>query len=246
MTVEKMKRAPFISEKRMKELSFFQDQNGLEYNDISLLDNAFIHSSFANEAKGRDVKDNERLEFLGDSVLSIVVSEWLYNNLKGDEGECTRIRSLVVSEDALSEVANKIGIDKLLVMGHGEEITGGRQKKAILADCMEAVIASVFLDKGFDAAKEFVLKLILPIVSKVLENRYRKDYKTTLQEYIQKHYKKVPSYQMTGAVGPEHDQIFYYTVTFQGKTYGPATGHNKKDAEQNVAKLALEEIGYEI
>ena len=129
----KSKGAPFLSEYRKRELSFFQAANGLEFSDISLLDNAFIHSSFANEVRQRGISDNERLEFLGDSVLSVVVSEWLYGNLKGDEGECTRVRSLVVSEDALFEVATGLGLDKLLVMGRGEELSGGRMKKAILA-----------------------------------------------------------------------------------------------------------------
>ncbi len=239
----KEKRAPILSEDRKRELNYFQSRNGLSYNDLSLLDNAFIHSSFANEARGRNIRDNERLEFLGDSVLSVVVSEWLYNNLPGDEGNCTRVRSLVVSEDALSEVALRLELDQYLVMGHGEELTGGRMKKAILADCVEAVIASVFLDKGFEEAKRFVLSIMMPIIEKAVGNNYRKDYKTTLQEYIQKRYKKVPEYNMTGSMGPEHDQRFYYTVTIQGKTYGPAVGHNKKDAEQAVAKLALQELG---
>ena len=222
---------------------FFQARNGLDFSDISLLDNAFIHSSFANEVRSHNIRDNERLEFLGDSVLSVVVSEWLYANLNGDEGECTRVRSLVVSEDALFEVATGMGLDKLLVMGRGEELSGGRRKKAILADCTEALIAAVFLDKGFEAAKAFVLKEIIPIVEKVIENRYRKDYKTMLQEYVQKRYKKVPTYNLVSSTGPEHDQRFFYSVTVQGNTYGPAEGHNRKDAEQNVAKLALEQIG---
>ncbi|MBO4717626.1 MAG: ribonuclease III, partial [Spirochaetales bacterium] len=187
-----------------------------------------------------------RLEFLGDSVLSVVVSEWLYNNLKGDEGQCTRVRSLVVSEDALFEVATSLGLDRLLVMGRGEELSGGRLKKAILADCTEALIAAIFLDKGFETAKEFVLREIVPIIEKVIGNQYRKDYKTMLQEHVQKLYKKVPVYTLEGSTGPEHDQIFYYSVTVQGKTYGPAKGHNKKDAEQNVAKLALEQMGVSI
>ncbi len=237
------KKAPFISEDRKRELLFFQSKNGLSFNDIQLLDNAFIHSSFANEAKGRDLKDNERLEFLGDSVLSVVVSEWLYNHLTVDEGECTRIRSLVVSEDALFEVAKDMELDKYLMIGKGEEQTGGRGKKAILADCTEALIAAIFIDKGFFEARTFVQGKIVPIIEKVLENHYMKDYKTTLQEYIQKRYKKVPIYTLAGTEGPEHDQTFSYTVTFHGKTYGPAKGHNKKAAEQNVAKLALEEIG---
>ncbi len=244
MTDHRAKKAPLLSEDRKRELSFFQSRNGLSFNDVTLLDNAFIHSSFANEARDKGIKDNERLEFLGDSVLSIVVSEWLYNNLPGDEGNCTRVRSLVVSEDALSEVALKLEIDRYLVMGHGEELTGGRMKKAILADCVEAVIASVFLDKGFEDAKAFVLSIMMPIIEKAVGNNYHKDYKTTLQEYIQKRYKKVPEYTLTGSMGPEHDQRFYYTVTVQGKTYGPAIGHNKKDAEQAVAKMALEQLGY--
>lgn len=242
----KSRKAPFISEDRKRELLLFQDRAGLDFSDISLLDNAFIHSSFANEVRSRDISDNERLEFLGDSVLSVVVSEWLYKNLKGDEGQCTRVRSLVVSEDALFEVATGLGLDKLLVMGRGEELSGGRQKKAILADCTEAVIAAIFLDKGFESAKAFVLREIVPIIDKVIGNQYRKDYKTMLQEHVQKLYKKVPFYTLERSTGPEHDQVFYYSVTVQGKTYGPATGHNKKDAEQNVAKLALEQMGISI
>ena len=246
MSDSKSRKAPFISEDRKRELLLFQGRIGLDFSDISLLDNAFIHSSFANEVRSRDITDNERLEFLGDSVLSVVVSEWLYKNLKGDEGQCTRVRSLVVSEDALFEVATALGLDKLMVMGRGEELSGGRQKKAILADCTEALIAAIFLDKGFETAKEFVLREIVPIIEKVIGNQYRKDYKTMLQEHVQKLYKKVPVYSLEGSTGPEHDQVFYYSVTVQGKTYGPATGHNKKDAEQNVAKLALEQMGVSI
>ena len=236
--------APVLSENRKRELFSFQSKVGLSYNDISLLNNAFIHSSYANEVRN-GASDNERLEFLGDSVLSVVVSEWLYRNLQGDEGECTRIRSLVVSEDALFEVATSLALDKLMVMGHGEELTGGRHKKAILADCTEALIASIFLDKGFDEARSFVLREIVPIIEKVLENRYRKDYKTTLQEYVQKKWKIVPTYNLVSAMGPEHDQVFYMTVSFHGNTYGPASGKSKKDAEQNVAKVALDSIGVE-
>ena len=235
-------KAPFLSEDRKRELSFFQSEADLSFDDIMLLDNAFIHSSFANEVRSREVSDNERLEFLGDSVLSVVVSEWLYDNLDGDEGECTRVRSLVVSEDALLEVAQKLQLDRYLKVGHGEEISGGRKKKAILADCTEALFAAVYLDKGFEDAKSFILKQLLPIIDKVVNDDYRKDYKTALQEYVQKRYKKVPVYTMTGAEGPEHDQTFSYTVSFHNMTFGPAKGHNKKDAEQNVAKLALGQL----
>ena len=224
----------------------FQERNGLSFSDIALLHNAFIHSSYANESKSDSVRDNERLEFLGDSVLSVVISDWLYNNLSVNEGECTRIRSLVVSEDALHEVALKLGLDTLLLIGHGEEITGGRTKKAILADCTEALFAAVYLDMGFEAARKLILTCLLPLLESALENHYRKDYKTELQEYAQKRFKKVPVYTLTGSRGPEHDQTFYYTVSVNNRTYGPAEGHNRKDAEQNAARLALQEIGVSV
>ena len=234
--------APVLSENRKRELFSFQAKVGLSFNDINLLNNAFIHSSYANEVRN-GICDNERLEFLGDSVLSVSVSEWLYLNLEGDEGECSRVRSFVVSEEALYEVAITLGLDKLMVMGHGEELTGGRHKKAILADCTEAVIASVFLDKGFDEARSFVLREIVPIIEKVLENRYRKDYKTLLQVHVQKKWKIVPTYTLVSAMGPENDPVFYMTVSFHGQTFGPANGKTKKDAEQKVAKIALDELG---
>lgn len=233
--------APVLSENRKRELFSFQAKVGLSFNDLDLLNNAFVHSSYANEVRN-GVCDNERLEFLGDSVLSVSVSEWLYRNLEGDEGECSRIRSFVVSEEALYEVAITLGLDRLMVMGHGEELTGGRHKKAILADCTEAVIASIFLDKGFDEARSFVLREIVPIIEKVLENRYRKDYKTLLQVYVQKKWKIVPSYNLVSAMGPEHDQVFYMTVSFHNQTFGPASGKNKKDAEQNAARIALDAL----
>ena len=242
MAFYKVERAPEIPEDRIRELLFFQESIGIKFNDISILDNAFIHSSYANEVKNEKVLDNERLEFLGDSVLSIVVSKWLYDNLKGDEGDCTRVRSAVVSEDSLSIVAKKLELDRYLVMGKGEELTGGRFKKAILADCTEAVFAAIFLDQGIEVVRNFILSNLMPIIDDVINNRFKRDYKTMLQEYVQKRYRKVPVYTLIKSTGPEHDQIFYYTVAFHGKTFGPEGGHNKKDAEQNVAKLAWEEI----
>jgi len=242
MSEFKAKKAPVIPEERIRELLFFQEKVGLKFKDISILDNAFIHSSFANENKSLGIQDNERLEFLGDSVLSIAVSQWLYKNLEGDEGDCTRVRSAVVSEDSLSLVAKKLELDRYLIIGKGEEITGGRFKKAILADCTEAVFAAIYLDQGLDTAIDFILKNLMPIMQDVIDYRFKRDYKTLLQEYVQKHYKKVPTYTLVKATGPEHDQMFFYTVSFQGKTFGPEGGHNKKDAEQNVAKLAWNKI----
>lgn len=241
----KSDKAPEIPASRMKELLLFQKANGLHFKDVYLLNNAFIHSSFANESKNKNVKDNERLEFLGDSVLSVVVSQWLYLNLNVNEGECTRIRSFVVSEDSLSKIAMQTGVNQYIKIGKGEEMSGGRTKKAILADCMEAIFAAIYLDKGFQEASDFILKLLIPEIEDVISNKHRKDYKTMLQEYVQKTYKIVPSYKLEKTTGPEHDQKFWVSVEFKGKKFGPACGHNKKDAEQETARMAWSELGLE-
>lgn len=237
-----IKEAPGLSENRVQELLLFQNTINQNFDDLSLLENALIHSSFANEAKDDLIKDNERLEFLGDSVLSLIVSEFLYNNLSGNEGFYTKTRSIVVSEDTLAKVARKIQVNKYIEIGHGEEQSGGRDKNAILADCVEAVIAAIYLDRGFDAAKSFVLSYLIDEINLVLNNNGKKDYKTILQEYVQKRYKIVPVYELVETNGPEHDQVFYYTVKFKNQIFGPESGKNKKEAEQNVAKIALESL----
>lgn len=239
------RKAPDFPEDRMKELLLFQKKAGISINNITILENAFIHSSYANEVKDHSIEDNERLEFLGDSVLSLVVSGYLFENTNGNEGEYTKIRSFVVSEDSLSKAALELDVDKYILIGKGEEITGGRTKKAILADCMEAIFAAVYLDKGFEYAKTFILRLLIPSINDVLSNKHKKDYKTMLQEYVQKKYKKVPTYTLIRTEGPEHEQTFFYTVDFHGRKFGPAGGKNKKEAEQNAAKLCWTELGFE-
>jgi len=236
-------KAPVLSEERKQELFDFMANAGLSFKNLNVLENAFIHSSYANESKDSSVKDNERLEFLGDSVLQVVVSEWLFENLCVNEGEYTRIRSFVVSEDSLSEVAEKLHISKYILIGKGEEITGGRYKKAILADCVEAIFAAVFLDCGYEKVKSFILGLLINSIKEVIANKHHRDFKTELQEYSQKKYKKVPEYTLIRTTGPDHNQEFYYTVSVNGKSFGPSIGRNKKDAEQNVARLAWEELG---
>lgn len=231
-------RAPYLTPERERELLFFTQQNNLSFRDLSLLDNAFTHSSYANEARELGVRDNERLEFLGDSILSLAVSDYIYSNSKGDEGDYTRIRSAAVSEDSLAEVAESIQLYKYLLIGKGEELTGGRHKKAILADCMEAVFAAVYLDCGLETARSFILRLLIPHITSG-----HRDYKTLLQEYVQKRWKTVPVYNTVRTEGPEHKQIFWVSVTVHGKEFGPEKGHSKKDAEQNVASLACRGLG---
>ena len=220
----------------------FQETLGLEYSDLGLLNNALVHSSYINECRDGSVTDNERLEFLGDSVLSLAVSDWLYNNVTGGEGSYSKIRCIVVSEDTLYKVALKLSPDRYILLGKGEESTGGRKKKAVLADATEALFASIYLDKGFAVAREFILKQMVPEIKLVIQHSSKRDYKTLLQEYVQKMHRIVPEYKMVSRSGPEHDPKFFYTVSFKGHVFGPASGHNKKDAEQNVAELAYKEL----
>ena len=231
-------KAPYLTPERERELLFFAQQNNLSFTDLRLLDNAFTHSSYANESKGSGVRDNERLEFLGDSILSLSVSDYIYSNSKGDEGDYTRIRSAAVSEEALAEVAESIQLYKYLLIGKGEEMTGGRHKKAILADCMEAVFAAVYLDCGLEEARSFILRLLIPHI-----NSGHRDYKTLLQEHVQKRWKTVPVYTTVKTEGPEHMQVFWVSVNVHGREYGPEKGRNKKDAEQNAASLACRCLG---
>ncbi|MBO5770044.1 MAG: ribonuclease III [Spirochaetales bacterium] len=239
-------KAPLLSRERERELLSFTQDNNLRFDDLRLLNLAFTHTSYANEHKGA-VDNNERLEFLGDSVLGMITAEYLFSSFgKFHEGEFSKIKSVVVSEQSLSEVANSLHFEKYLLVGHGEFSQGGTKKKAIQADAMEAVIAAIYLDQGLDAAKSFVLSVIPAQVEKVLQNKVSyKDYKTVLQEYYQKRRGKVPTYQLVSQVGPDHDQVFSVTVTMGTKTYGPAEGKNKKSAEQAAAKMALIAIGLE-
>lgn len=235
-------RTPPISSERRKRLQAFERQAGIKFRSMELLNLAFAHRSFANEAV-EEVDNNERLEFLGDSVLGLVVAEYLFENLTDRaEGDLAKIKSFVVSEDSLAEVARRIQIDSFILIGKGEECSGGRNKKALLADCLEAVIGAFFVDSGFRPARKFVLKHIVPEIDKVLEDRHRKDYKTLLQEHVQKTYKTYPRYNLVKKTGPDHNKTFWIEVVVNDKSYGPGKGANKKEAEQHAAAVAFEKI----
>jgi len=236
-------KAPSISPERKRELVLFQKQADIKFKNLDLLNLAFSHRSFSNESSA-DIDNNERLEFLGDSVLGLVVSEWLFVHLPNlDEGDFSRIKSFVVSEESLATIAKKLRVDNFILIGKGEEYSGGRSKKALLADCLEAVFGSYFLDSGFKAATDFIQRLLVPEIKNVLENKHRKDYKTLLQEYVQKTYKSTPRYELLKKTGPEHDNTFWMQVAVLKKVFGPASGSNKKEAEQAVAKIAYESLG---
>ncbi len=235
-------RPPTVSSERKKELQLFEKNAGIRFRKLDFLNLAFSHRSFANESK-ENFDNNEKLEFLGDSVLGLVVSEYLYRNLEDkNEGDLARIKSFVVSEDTLAEIARELKIDNFILIGKGEEYSGGRKKKAILADCMEAIIGAYFIDSGFHSTRKFILKIIIPEITKVIENRHRKDYKTLLQEYSQKNFKNYPKYILVRKSGPDHDRTFWIEVSLNGKTYGPGSGKNKKEAEQKAACIAYEAL----
>jgi ribonuclease-3 len=200
-----------------------------------------MHRSVSNESINKI--NNERLEFLGDAILGAVAADLLFQRL-GDkpEGDLARIKSVVVSEDVLSGVARELQLDSLLILGKGEELSGGRTKKAILADALEALIGALYLDSGYRSAHAFVSRFVEAEIDRVLENRHSQDYKSLLQEFCQQCYKKYPVYSLVKCSGPEHARIFWVDVAVNGQAFGPAMGMSKKGAEQEAAKLAYEAL----
>ena len=173
----------------------------------------------------------------------MIVSEYLVEHLPDrQEGILAKIKSFVVSEESLSAIAKRLKIDNFILIGRGEEYSGGRTKKAILADALEAVIGAYFLDSGLSDCRKFVLSFMVPEIQKVIENRHRKDYKTLLQEYVQKRFKTYPKYFLVKKTGPDHDKTFWIEVKILDKTYGPGQGKNKKEAEQDAASIAYNEL----
>ena len=209
------------------------------FKDITLLQNALSHSSYANERWHDSLKSNERLEFLGDSILGMVTAEYLYRNFPDrPEGDLTRMRADMVCERALAVVAERIHLGEHLLLGHGEEAGGGRSRDSILADAVESVIAACFLDGGMDAARKFIDTFVLTEVPvRKLRNA---DYKTALQELVQQKKGQTLSYTMVGESGPDHDKHFTVEVSLNGKVVGRGDGRSKKKAEQEAAKTAIE------
>ncbi len=214
------------------------------FKDKRLLKCALTHTSFANESK---TPSNERLEFLGDSVLSFFVSDHIFKNYKDmPEGELTRLRSSLVCEAALCVFAREIGLGDNLLLGKGEEKSGGRNRDSILADAFEALLAAIFLDGGIENAKKFVYKFVLRELENKDINHSNKDYKTLLQEIIQRNPEEVISYILTGESGPDHDKTFEVEVHLNSNVIGKGSGKSKKAAEEAAAKQALTLMGENI
>lgn len=215
----------------------------LKFKSISLLQNALVHRSYINERQGTGLKSNERMEFLGDAVLSAVVSHLLITRFpEMDEGGLSKLRARLVNESTLSSIARELDIGQHILLGRGEEITGGREKPSILADAYEAIIAAIYLDSGFNKAFKFVASRFEKLLEEFPASEISRDYKTEFQEYIQDIFKTSPKYCLVKESGPEHDKIFEVKVLIKGEDFGKGIGRSKKEAEQNAAKNAMERL----
>ncbi|MBQ4526944.1 MAG: ribonuclease III [Clostridia bacterium] len=225
----------------MPELGNFEKRLGYKFNNISYLKNALTHTSYINEHKTDNNGSNERMEFLGDSVLGLSVSEFLYKNYKKlPEGVLSKIRASVVCEASLAKLAAKLKLGDYLYMGKGELMSGGNLKPSLTSDAMESVIAAIYLDGGFDVVKRMVLDWLKDDIIEAAEHRGREtDYKSVLQEYCQSR-GFVPEYVLTGETGPDHAKVFCSRVTIAGGKFSDGTGSNKKKAQQDAAKKMLE------
>jgi ribonuclease-3 len=213
---------------------------GYSFRDKALLVNAMTHKSFANEYSPAACPDNERLEFLGDAVLDLVVSEHLMEALPtSNEGELSRIRADVVAMSSLAGLASKLGLGPSLLLGKGEFGSGGREKPGLLADALEALFGAVFVDGGYEAAKSVLLPLVVPILRQASADAGQ-DYKSRLQEILQANRKELPVYRVTGTRGPDHDPVYLVEVLIGDRVYGTGEGRTKKTAEQNAAQATLQ------
>lgn len=207
---------------------------GIETNHESLYEKAFTHTSYANE---HDKESYERLEYLGDAVLELIMSEYLYKNTEYQEGEMTKLRSHYVCENALYEYSIRLGLNEFLLLGKGEEETGGRNRKAIVADIFEAFMGAIYLDKGLETVKKFIYSNIIPLIE-AGEINFFNDYKSILQEYVQTD-KRSLEYVVVKEEGPAHNKTFEVVVKIDDIIYGRGSAHSKKEAEQEAAKDVL-------
>lgn len=215
---------------------------GYEFKDKELLKTALTHSSYANENKKRNLECNERLEFLGDAVLGMVVANYLFRGQqKMPEGQMTRLRAELVCEQSLARVAEELQLGSYLLLGKGEEQGGGRKRHSIIADAVEAVIAAVYLDGGYEKASGIIYKFIIEPMEKGIATLVT-DYKTALQEFVQRKSGQVLAYNLVDQSGPDHDKVFTFSVSLNGEVVGTGSGKNKKEAEQAAAGDALRKL----
>jgi ribonuclease-3 len=229
-----------FNKRKIKE---FEKSLKLDFDDKLLIQRALTHKSYPNENRRLNLKDNERLEFLGDSVLSLSVSTYIFNKFADfPEGELAKMRAVIVSAPILAEVAKRIELGQFLFLGKGEEMTGGRERDSILADTMEAIFGALYLDQGFTAAADFILELLKVDIINVAEGNHIQDYKTMLQEVIQENGNNRPEYEVVDEEGPDHNKTFIVAVKLNEDNLGSGQGSSKKEAEQEAAKVALDKL----
>jgi ribonuclease-3 len=232
-----------MDKKRLQALKELEASLGYCFVDIGLLDNALTHRSFVNENSNLPCKDNERLEFLGDAVLELTVSDMLIKKFPGyTEGELSKLRASVVNEHPLAELARRFRIGEFFLLGRGEEASGGRMKPSLLANAFESLVAAMYLDGGFERAAAFTGSLFEPLIEAGAAASVYRDYKTAAQEICQNLFRELPRYAIIEETGPDHDKRFEMGLIIGEKTIATGTGRNKKEAEQQAAKTALETL----
>lgn len=226
-----------------KNLDKLQKQLGINFKNPQLLAQSLVHRSYLNEITGQDIQSNERLEFLGDSVLSFVVSEWLYQKFPDyEEGQLTNLRSNLVRTSTLAQIATQLEIGQNLLMSRGEKASGGEENASLLANSLEAVIGAIFLDQGKEKTEEFIKAHLEPYLKQTLTKGEFKDSKSLLQERIQEKIKESPIYKTLKEEGPDHNKTFTVGVYSQGKLLAQGEGKSKQEAEEEAAKAALEKL----
>jgi ribonuclease III len=233
-----------MNEERVQTLRGLEERLGWHFEDIALLDNALTHRSFVNENADPSCRDNERLEFLGDAVLELTVSDMLMRKFPDHaEGELSKLRASVVNEQPLAELARRFGIGDHLLLGKGEEGSGGRLKSSLLANALESVIAAMYIDGGFDRTAAFIGRLFEPLIEEEDISTVYRDFKTAVQEVTQILFREMPRYVVISATGPDHDKRFETGLMIGERMIATGTGRSKKEAEQQAARTALEELG---
>lgn len=229
--------------KSNQKLNDFAEKLGYTFNDITLLETALTHRSVLNEIKDQARQHNERLEFLGDAVLELIVTEFLFATYPTrPEGELTSFRAAIVRTNSLAKFAKVLGYGEMLILSKGEEATGGREKDYILANTFEAVLGAIYLDQGFEKAREFLNKVLIPSIHEIVENRLDIDSKSRFQELIQKFEHKTPIYRVTKEEGPDHEKQFTVSVFVGDETYGTGAGASKQLAEEAAAEEGIKRI----
>lgn len=229
-----------LSPEREKELHDFEIKLGVTFLNLNLLNQALTHSSYGHE---KNRPDNERLEFLGDAVLKLAATEYLYNKFPNyAEGDLTKIRATVISDETFARVGNRLGLGDILLMSANEKKSGGQRRRSNLANVFEALIGALYLDAGLGKARDVIIERLQVEIETVSRAGYIRDYKSALQEYAQKFKQQLPHYRVIKETGPKHRRVFWVEVRVRGKKYGLGRGGNKKEAEQRAAAMALKSL----